>query len=394
MLPEMIPVKQHFPDRSVADIPAQISDQLARFAPAIRPESRIAITAGSRGMDRISIILRSVVRWIKQQGGRPFVVPAMGSHGGATAEGQTAMLAGLGITEESVEAPIFSSMEVTEIGRYEDMPVCLDRHAAAADGIIVVNRIKPHTSLHGEIESGLMKMMAIGLGKAVQAQRIHSLGLGGLRTYIAPLARHIINSGKIIAGLGLVENSCDRVMQIEALSPQEIEDGEKKLLVLAKAALPRLPVNDLDVLVVEEMGKNISGTGMDTNIIGRLRIPGEPEPETPRIRRIVVLDLTLESHGNALGIGLADITTRALFAKIDFAATYANVLTTTFVERGKIPLLAKDEQEAVAWALETCGVRDIAQARVIRIKNTLTLQDVWVSPAVWQEIQGQVERRY
>lgn len=388
MWPPLIEVTQHFPDHSLADVAAAVAGELARLSHLVRAGQRIAVTAGSRGIDRIPQIIRSVVRWLDQCGAHPFIVPAMGSHGGATADGQVAVLAGLGISEHSVGAPIRAGMEVVPIGSVAGMPVCIDRHADEADGIVVVNRIKPHTSFHGDIESGLMKMMTIGLGKAAQAQRIHALGPHGLRDYIVPMAKCIIASGKVVAALAIVENACDRVMQVRAMAPHEIEAGEKELLRMAKASMPRLPVADIDLLVVEEIGKNISGTGMDTNIIGRLRILGETEPETPRIRRIVVLDLTPESHGNALGIGLADFATRALFAKIDFAATYANVLTTTFIERGKIPLLAADERQAVEWALQSCGIADAAAARIVRIKNTLSLGKVWVSTPVWQEIQA------
>lgn len=393
MFGEMIKIRQKFCDNKLNDIKSTVGSELDKLDLRIARGSRIAITAGSRGIDSIPLILKTVADKIKFLGGDPFIVPAMGSHGGATAEGQVNMLKELGITPEYLGIPVMSSMDVFEIGRIpceggEELPVYMDKYAYGADGIIVVNRIKPHTSFHAEIESGMMKMMAIGLGKAVQAQKIHSFGTRGLREYIVPAARKILGTGKIIAGIGVIENAYDQIMEIRAFLPDEIESNEKALLVKAGSLMPRLPVEQLDVLVVDRIGKNISGTGMDTNIIGRLKIKGEAEPEKPNIKSIVALDLTEETRGNAYGIGLADFTTKALVDKIDYNATYANALTTGFVERVKIPVIAGSAEEAVGFALRMCNINDFNTARVIKIRNTLDIEEMWVSKPVYEELKN------
>lgn len=273
-------------------------------------------------------------------------------------------------------------------GKSIEIPVVIDKNAYEADGIIVVNRVKPHTSFHSDVESGMMKMIAVGLGKKVQAENIHSCGTEGLREYIAPVARKVLETGKITAGIGIVENSYDRIMEIRAFLPENMERGEKELLQKARKSMPGLPVDQLDVLIVEKLGKNISGTGMDTNIIGRLKIHGEPETGKPTIGRIVVLDLTPETKGNAYGIGLADFTTKALVEKIDYKATYTNTITSTFTERVKIPIIAENEEEAFEMAVKACGIKDLGTLRAIRIKNTLELDEIWVSPAIYDELQA------
>lgn len=394
---QMLKFRQEFDSGYLEDIEGTIEKELNRLNLGIKKGQRIAITAGSRGIDRIPIILKAVVQKVKELGGEPFLIPAMGSHGGATAEGQEKILKELGITPGSVGAPVLSSMEVVKISSFmpplsgniglEELPVVMDKYAYDADGIIVVNRVKPHTSFHSDIESGMMKMMVVGMGKRVQAENIHGFGTKGLREYITPIARKVLETGKVIAGIGLVENSYEKIMEIKAYLPCDIERGEKELLQKARKSMPGLPVDHLDVLIVDSIGKNISGTGMDTNIIGRLKIHGEPEREKPSISRIVVLDLTPETKGNAYGIGLADFTTRALVEKIDYDATYTNAMTSTFTERVKIPIIADNGEEAFEMAVKACGIREIGKVRAIRIKNTLALEEIWVSPAVYKELK-------
>lgn len=393
---QMVKYTQSFDSGYLDDVEGVVINELNRLDLDIKRGQRIAITAGSRGIDRIPSILGAVVKKVKEVGGEPFIIPAMGSHGGATAEGQTKILKELGITPESVGAYVFSSMEVVQVGsfkiplseegRIEELPVVMDKNAYEADGVIVVNRIKPHTSFHGDIESGMLKMMVIGMGKKAQAEAIHRYGPKGLREYIAPVARKILETGKVIAGIGIVENSRDRVMEIKAFLPGDMEHGEKELLKKARKVMPGLPVDNLDVLIVESIGKNISGTGMDTNVIGRLKIHGEPETGKPSIGRIVVLDLTPETKGNAYGVGLADFTVKSLVEKIDYNATYTNAITSTFTERVMIPIIAENEDEAFEMAVKACGIKDIEQIRAIRIKNTLELENIWVSPAVYREL--------
>ena len=394
---QMHKIKQKFDSFYIEDIEGAIGKEIEKLNLKIKKGQRIAITAGSRGIDRIPFILKAVAQKVKDLGGEPFLVPAMGSHGGATAEGQKKILEELGITPEFIGAPVISSMEVVKVGDFcvaangnnksVEIPAVIDKNAYEADGIIVVNRVKPHTSFHSDIESGMMKMIAIGLGKKVQAENIHSFGTEGLRQYIAPVARKILETGKVIAGIGIVENSRDKVMEIKAFLPEDIEQGEMRLLQKARESMPRLPVDQLDVLIVEGLGKNISGTGMDTNVIGRLKIHGEPETGKPTIGRIIVLDLTPETNGNAYGIGLADFTTKALVEKIDYKATYTNAITSTFTERVKIPIIAENEEEAFEMAVKACGIKDLGTLRVIRIKNTLQLEEIWVSTAIYNELQ-------
>lgn len=397
MFPKMFKIRQKFDSNRIRDIIGTINAELDSLELSIKKGSRIAITAGSRGIDSIPLIIKTVVQKVKTLGGEPFIIPAMGSHGGGTAEGQVNILKELGITSEAVGAPILSSMDVIEIGRIKVpapksetqsyVPVVMDKNTYESDGVIVVNRVKPHTSFHGEIESGMVKMMVIGLGKKAQAERLHSFGTKGLREYLIPMGREILRTGKVIAGIGIVENAYDKVMTVKAFLPSGIEEGEKELLKKARSSMPRLPVDNIDVLIVEQIGKNVSGTGMDTNVIGRLKIHGEAEPEKPSIKRIVVLGLTSETKGNAYGIGLADFTTKQLVENIDYNAMYTNAVTSTFTERVKIPVVAKDEDEAIGMALQTCGVKEWENARVVRIKNTLELEEVWVSKCIYEELK-------
>lgn len=393
---QMHKIMQKFNTFCLDDVESVVKQEIDRLSLKIKKGQRIAITAGSRGIDRIPFMLKAIVEKVKDLGGKPFLIPAMGSHGGATAEGQKKILNELGITPEFAGAPILSSMEVVKVGTFctpagdgktIEFPVVIDKNAYEADGIIVVNRVKPHTSFHSSIESGMMKMIAIGLGKKVQAENIHSYGTEGLRQYIAPVARKILETGKIIAGIGIVENSYDKAMEIKAFLPQEIEQGEMNLLEKARESMPGLPVDKLDILIVERLGKNISGTGMDTNVIGRMKIHGEPEPDKPAIGRIIVLDLSPETKGNAYGIGLADFTIKALVEKIDYKATYTNAITSTFTERVKIPIIAENEDEALEMAVKACGIKNPETLRVIRIKNTLQLEEIWVSPAIYSELK-------
>jgi len=401
-VPKLLNVRQHFDKTCISDVEAAVRSELNGLGLKLSLGSRIAVTAGSRGIDNIPLVLRTVASFIKDAGAEPFFVPAMGSHGGATAEGQLKVLAGLGILPEYLGAPIKASMDTVVIGSVDTgisidashsgvMPVHMDKLAYEADGIIIINRVKPHTSFHAEAESGLQKMLAIGLGKAVQAANIHNFGTRGLRELISPVAQLMLSTGKIIAGLGLVENAYDKLMCIKGLIPEMFAAGEKELLAMARSNMPSLPVDKLDLLIVEQMGKNFSGTGMDTNIIGRLKIEGEPEPGSPIIKRIAVLGLSDAAAGNAYGIGLADFTVKKLVDSIDYEATYTNMLTTNYLERVKIPYIAADENSAVEAALKTCSLNRIENARIIRIKNTLDMENIQVSPSVFEEIKDKVE---
>jgi hypothetical protein len=380
-------VRQLFDRPVVGDVGRAAVQELAAMTSTIVPGSRIAIAVGSRGIADIVPIVSTTVDVIKRQGAIPFIVPAMGSHGGATAEGQADVLRGYGITESAVGAPVRSSMDTVELSHSTaGNRVFMDRQAYESDGVVLINRVKPHTDYHGPYESGLVKMSVIGLGKHDQALEIHSYGVYGLRELIPPTAERILSTGKILFGVAIIENAFDETMQVKALRADEILRAETQLLELSRAHMPRLPVDAIDVLMVDRLGKDISGCGMDPNIIGRMMIRGEPEPLRPTIKAILVTDLTPGSHGNALGIGLADVITRRLFEKIDMDAMYENIVTSSFLERGKIPVVAPDDATAYAYARRSCGALPVGLERIVRIQDTLHLSDVYVSDAILADL--------
>ncbi len=387
---KLIKIKQRFKHTKIPDekIETVVQDQFRASGLSIAQDAQIAIAVGSRGIANLPRIVKTLVQCVKDLGGKPFIVPAMGSHGGATAEGQTQVLESYGITEEYTGTPIRSSMDVVELPSADlKNKVYMDRLAYQADGTIVINRVKVHTAFHAAIESGLMKMCVIGLGKHKGALEIHRYGAQGLRELIPPTARQILTHGNIILGIGIAENAYEQTALIKAVVPADFEQEERKLLQWVRNNMPTLPVDQLDVLIVDEFGKNISGTGMDVNIVGRRKIASEPEPESPNITSIILLGLSEKSHGNANGMGLADVITRRFFEKLDFKATYENILTTGFLERGKIPVVAETDRQALEYALKPCGLADPGQAKIIRIKNTLILDELWVSPKVVDEIK-------
>jgi hypothetical protein len=381
------------PEIAAEDIPARVRAELQPLLDRITPEDRIAITAGSRGIANMPAILRACGEAIREVGGDPFVMPAMGSHGGATADGQRDVLVGYGITRETVGMPVISSMDVQEIGHVDDMPVYMSSTALAADHVLLVNRVKPHTDFRAAVESGLAKICAIGLGKQRGAQTIHSFGTRGLAELMPRAARCMIEkTGKIVGGLAILENPYDRTAAIQFVEPDDIGAlGEALLQQQAKALMAALPFDTLDVLIVDEMGKNVSGTGMDTNILGRMFVPGVPEEVRPRIATVVVLDLTEESHGNATGIGLADFTTERVVSNIDWHATYMNGLTSGIggLLRNRLPTVAPNDRAAVAMAIRMCGQADTARLRLARIHNTLLAAFVEFTPSLLDEACAQ-----
>lgn len=378
--------RPRIPDDRIEEVTAQ---QIQAAELSLPPGARIAITVGSRGIANLQRIVAATVASVKRLGGEPFIVPAMGSHGGATADGQRSVLAGYGITEAQVGAPVKSSMDVVELPQEGlENKVYMDQYAAEADGVILLNRVKLHTSFHAPIESGLLKMGVIGLGKHKGALELHSFGVRGLKELLIPTARQVLKHGKILLGVAIAENAYDETARIEAWRPADIEREERRMLEWGRANMPRLPLAQIDVLIIEEFGKHISGLGLDPNIIGRLKIRGQPEPEFPDITRVMLLDLSEHSHGNAIGMGLGDIITRRVFDKIDFRATYENVVTTTFLARGFMPLVADDARAGLDIALRCCGRVAPQDARIIRIHNTLRLDELWVSPRVLEELRG------
>jgi antitoxin (DNA-binding transcriptional repressor) of toxin-antitoxin stability system len=386
--PKVVRVGQEFPRPTVGDVEGAVTEQCRRreILSRIPAGAEVAITAGSRGISDIVPVLRALVRVVREAGATPFVVPAMGSHGGATAEGQVEILRSLGVTERSVGADIRSSMDVVQLGETgRGVPVYMDRIASEAGGVIVAGRIKPHTDFHGEVESGLLKMSAIGLGKHAQALALHADGVAGIRDDMIEAGKAVMDSGKVIFGLGIVENAYEDTAMVEAIVPERVAAREAELLREAADLMPKLPLSEMDLLFVDVMGKNYSGTGMDTNVIGRYRIAGVEEPQSPRAKYLIVSRLSEASHGNAAGIGLADFTTRRLYDDIDLEVTNQNVLTSTFIERVKIPLVAPDDRSAIEAAVRCNWGVAPEDTRFVRIPNTLHLREVMVSENLLDE---------
>ncbi|MDE2667040.1 MAG: lactate racemase domain-containing protein [Acidobacteriota bacterium] len=390
--PKVVRVRQRFHSTRVEDIPDRVAREVGRLdlSGRLKPGDSVAITAGSRGVANIAAITRSLAEELKKRGARPFIVPAMGSHGGGTAEGQRGVLERYGITEVSMGVPVRATMETLPIGESpEGVPVVLDRNALEADHIAVVNRIKPHTDFDAEIESGLTKMLAIGLGKHQGAIRYHRANKRyGYYRVLTGVAEVVRRRCSILLGLGIVENGYDQTGAIEAMTSAELFEVEKRLLRVAKSWLARIPIDRGDLLLVDEMGKNVSGTGMDTNVIGRRASSGKPFAGAPRFSRIVVRDLTPESYGNAIGVGMADVVTRRLVDKIDTRPTYVNALTSTNLESVRIPVTVDSDREALETAISTSGAPSGEDCRMVWIRNTLKLDRFVASEALLDEVEA------
>jgi|LSQX01.3.fsa_nt_gb hypothetical protein len=389
-LPPMVRIRQHHSATSVDDPEVAASEALrqASIAAKVNPGDRIGVACGSRGIGSYAHIVKGVIRALKEAGARPVIIPATGSHGGATAEGQIAVLAEAGITEQSMDAPIMADMDVVELGTIPDgPPVYFARQAMETDGIVLVNRIKPHTDFAGDLGSGLIKMLVIGLGKTRGAQAIHAYGVRGLKEMVPEAAKIILDQVNVLPGVAIVENAYGKPAFIRALDPDRLPEGERELMQLAREYMARLPVQQLDLLVIDKMGKDISGSGMDTNVIGRLGIAGETDFDSPRISRIVVLDLTDASHGNAAGVGLADVITERLRSKIDQKATNINTITSTFLERARLPITMPTDRQAIELGLRCAWQPDTQAARIARVASTLELNEMFVSVAVWEELR-------
>ena len=388
-LPKMMRVRQSFNNERLKNVDEalRVALQKEQIRNTVKPGMEIAVAVGSRGVDQIVEITARTVKFLQELGAKPFIVPSMGSHGGASAEGQTAVLAHLGVTEKSANCEIRSSMEVVEIGKLPNgLPVYVDKLASEADGIVVINRVKPHTAFRGTVESGIMKMIAIGLGKQKGAETCHQLGFEHMGKHIIEMSTMILEKMPVLFGVATVENAFDKVAIIEVLLPHEIEDRETELQKLAKSLLPKINFKNIDVLVIDEIGKNISGDGMDPNITGRYPTPyahGGPE-----VNKMIVLDLTPETEGNANGVGTADFTTQRLIDKTDWAATYANGLTSTVVAPTKAATTLANDRQALQAAIKTCNILDFTKVKMVRIKNTLELGEIEVSEALLHEAEG------
>ncbi len=385
-IPSMFRVRQTLQGPSIGDVPREIRQKIGKLGltTAIKPGQTIAITAGSRGITGIATILKAVVDECRGQHLNPFIVPAMGSHAGATAKGQSHLLEHYGVTESAMGCPIKSSMDVVKIAEVKGIPVFLDKNAWEADHIAVVARVKPHTDFDFEVESGLFKMMSIGLGKKEGAEHYHRAGHDyGYADVFPTVGKKVLETAKILFGLAVVENGYGHTARIEATLPRDFYATERALLVEAKAWLGKLPFDDIDLLIVDEMGKNISGTGMDPNVIGRECI--QKHPDKPRIRQLFVRSLTAESDGNALGIGMADLTTKKLVDQINRTTTNINVITTGALVLAKVPMYFDSDKQAIEVALGMIGLTRPEEARIVRIKNTLHLTEMDLSESLLGE---------
>jgi hypothetical protein len=371
----MLLVRQHFPDRRITDIPAEVGRQMrtADLASRLRPGSRIAIGVGSRGIANIDTIVRSVVDFWKAAGMLPFLFPAMGSHGAATAEGQAAVLAHYGIRESTMGCPIISSLDVVPLGRTpEGIEAFMDRTAFESDGVMLVSRIKWHTDFTGKIESGLFKMMGIGLGKLAGAQKYHTHAFRlGMEAVVRSVGRQVLASGKMLGGLAILEDANHNTAKLEAVPVESMEQREEELQALVKSWKGRLPVNELDLLIVDEAGKNISGTGMDTKVINRsIRALYNPFPDAPVIQRVFLRDLHPMSYGNAVGIGMADVVHDRILERIDWSATHVNSLTASTPAGIRTPIHFRTDRECIEKFAPTVGKLDLAQVTIGWIRNT------------------------
>ena len=391
IFPEMALVRQKLHAEKLQDIPAAVGNALQdlHLASVAKPGECVAVAVGSRGISHIPIIVSECVKFLKDLGLDPFIVPAMGSHGGNTPEGELSVLAGLGINESSVGVPILAAEDVVEIGRLDiGIPILMDRRAAEADHIVVLNRVKPHTKFHGPIESGLTKMLTVGLGKGKGAALYHRAAVQHTFGILQDAARHILESRSVFFGLALLEDGYKNVSRICAIRPENWFEAERSLLEEARFMLPHIPFDPIDILIVDEIGKDISGIGMDSNVTGRHRDIVGDFYKAPHVKRIFVRDLSRKSDGNGNGIGLADVTTRRLVDALDLEKTYMNALTAISPEKAAIPMYYETDRECIEACLNTIGMVKPEAAQIVRIKNTATLETLMISRALEGDISS------
>ncbi|HWQ40347.1 MAG TPA: lactate racemase domain-containing protein [Burkholderiales bacterium] len=389
-LPRMVHVRQKFKTPKLDSVTRAVVEQFQRpeVRNKVKPGMTVAVGCGSRGINNIAECAKAVIGELKALGARPFIFPAMGSHGGATAEGQREVLESYGITESFVGCPIRSSMDVVELGKLEDgMPVYIDKHAAEADAIAVIARVKPHTNFRAPIESGIVKMLTIGMGKIAGATTLHTYGMDMFGELLPRTARFIMSRKNVLFGVAMVENAADETALIEIVPGEQVLEREPALLAKAKELMPRLQFDEIDVLVVERIGKNISGSGMDPNITGRncRFIQWEMKPY---VKKIVVLGLTPETHGNATGLGAADVITMRLYREMDIAKTYTNIITSTYLDGGAIPMIMNTDEEAIKLAAKTVVRMKPQDTKIVRIANTLEIVDIQVSEPLLKYVKA------
>lgn len=387
-LPRMAIVEQHFPNDAIEDVPAYLNQLLAQdnIRNRIKPGMKVVLTGSSRQIHDMPVILRELASFVKAQDAQPYIIPAMGSHAGGLAEGQRHLLESYGITEEFCGCPIYSSMETVQVGELDNGDeVRVDRFAHDADAVIVVGRIKAHTSFSGPYESGLVKMMAIGMGKREGADSLHRSGFGAMAVRMPQYSKQVFDSCHIAFGVAIIENEKDLTCKLEVIPAEEIFDREPNLLKYAKSRMPRFLFSEADVLVVREIGKNISGAGMDPNVTGTFSTPYVSGGL--KKQRTVVLDISEESHGAFVGMGFSDISTVRAFEKMSTNATYLNLITATTIQSGRIPMIFEDDKLALQAAVRTLVGVDKSQVRMVYIKNTLSMRQIMVSEALLKEIR-------
>lgn len=383
IFPKLYPIHQRFDVKSIDDVAQAVRDAFANFdfADKVCPDQSVAIGVGSRGTHDLKVLVKTTVECLKTLHLKPYIMPAMGSHGGATGEGQAQMLAELGITEAQMGVPIVSNMDTISLGRLESgAEVFFAKDALAADHILVINRVKPHTAFRGEVESGLCKILAVGCGRQKGASNMHKFDLAKT---IIPAAKRIIEKTPVLCGLAVTENSLGGTHSIKLARPEAFPEVDREFLKTAWKLLPKLPVDDLDVLLVDELGKNVSGAGMDPNVIGFWRREGGERK--PDYRILVVLDLTPQSHGNATGIGMADLTTRRMIDQIDYNASYMNAFTSGVLRSVRIPITLENDKTALETALNRSP--DPLSVRMVRIVNTSLMETFWATEAVLPELR-------
>lgn len=390
-IPRMVRIRQHFDATCIEDPKTILLTELeGKIEKQDLTGKRVAITVGSRGIPYLPEIVKTLIDWLKERGASPFIVPAMGSHGNASAEGQTEIINSYGISEETMEVPICSSMDVVQLGQLDDgTPVYCDRFAAEADGLVLLNKIKPHTDFKGSHESGLAKMMAIGLGNHVGASMFHQMGMDTFPDRLPKVAEVFLEKLPVLFGIGVIQNAYDRLCVIEAIPAAHLMKREEELLKVAKSRMGKFLFDNIDVLIVDEIGKNISGAGLDPNIVGRnfsRNIHG-----VLNLKKLFIRGLTEETHHIGIGISLADITTRRCLNSIDFSAVWANAITATVIQAGAIPMYMENDREALALAIRTCNGIDFSKPRVVRIKNTLEMTEFEVSEAFVNELSGRAD---
>jgi hypothetical protein len=388
-LPRMVHIRQNFKTQKVDNVSATVAEQFKRpeVRAKIKPGMTIAVGVGSRGIANIAECTKQVIAELKALGAKPFVFPAMGSHGGATAEGQQQVLTDYGVTESYVGCPIRSSLEVVALGAVDGMPVYMDKLASEADGFAFVCRIKPHTNFRAPIESGIVKMMTIGMGKITGATELHTNGMDVFGELLPKIAKFIMSKKNFLFGVGMVENAADETAIIEAVPAGQLWEREPVLQAKAKEMMARICFDEVDVLIVEKIGKNISGAGMDPNITGRNNRFIEWNMK-PLVKKIVILGLTPETHGNACGIGCADVTTMRLYKEMDIPKTYANIIASTYLDGGMIPMIMNTDQEAIQLAVKTVVRVKPQDCKIVRIRTTLDLVDIHVSEPLMAQVRA------